>query len=288
MGGPTTTTKQQGTVDTTSQQQQQQNQQNQSLNSNFSSGTTTPNLPGWYQSFLQGMPGQFSGLNAQLGSLAGKQLYGPQQQANFQQQQNQQIGQSQSNLTQMLAKSGALNSGRAADSATQLQLGGLRNMGQYMSQVPQMNAQFQQSVLGQQGNNLANMANFKVPYGQTTNQGDIQSMLNSMFGNTNTSGSSMQDSNSTQTQQASGGLFQSLLGGLINAGMGALTGGLSNVMGGGSFTQPASVSPASTTPANFQNYNSAPPYYNSAPPYLPPPSINTGYGAGSMPPWMLP
>lgn len=209
------------------------NQQSQTANSNSSvtgqtSGlsTTNPNLPDWYNQFLQTIPSQYQNLGAQYQGL-NKPLYGQQQEANFRQGLNQQTGQSMQTLIQQLAKSGALNSGRTATSLTGLNIAKNQNLNNYLTQTPLLNAQFKQANLGQQGSLLNSASQFKIPYGSTTtqdqasNQQSLSDAFSQLFGNQSSSG--------TQTQTQSGGLFQSLLGGLIQAGLGAATSGLGSL-----------------------------------------------------------
>lgn len=221
MGGPTTTTK--STQDQNTQQQQ--TQQNQGFTGGTS--TVTPNMPSWYQNFLQGMPQQFQGVQQKLQQQTQTPLYGAPQQANFQQQLNQNLGAAGNNIASKLASTGALNSNRYGQALTGLNTAGVQQMQDYLAKTPLLNAQFQQSALGQLANNTANMGNFKIPIGQTTTQQQIQDLVQQL------SGSSQTQASSDTTQQTSGGLMQSLLGGLLGAGMSALTGGLSNLINGG-------------------------------------------------------
>ncbi|MDE1766576.1 MAG: hypothetical protein KGI27_09960 [Thaumarchaeota archaeon] len=281
LGGPTTTTTQNQQQNTTQNQQQQ----NATLGGSTGQTSVTPNLPSWLSNYYQGMPGQQQNLLAQAGAAAGKPLYGQQQQANYQQQLNQQLGQANQNLQSSLARSGALNSARAGQAQTGLALGGAQQMGNYLANVPLQNAQFQQQSLGQLGNMLTNAMNWKPPViGQTTNQNQLYNqLLNSL-----SSGTSQSDTSGTTTQQTSGGLLQSLLGGVLNAGLGLATGGLSNMLGlgqqgggGGGGSQNDFV------PYNQGNsWNTQSPGYQGGPSYFPPPSIpqapsvNTGYNPG--------
>lgn len=216
--GPKTTT--------TTQQQGQQTAQQQQSGTSAGQSTVTPNLPQWLTDFYQNIPGLYGNITGQLQSMAQQPLYGPRQQANFQQQLGQQYGQAQQNLLSNLASRGALNSGAGNIAQTQLALGQGQQLGNYLAQTPLLNAQYKQSVLGQLGNTTANAGNFRPPViGQTTN--DLQSfndLMNSL---------QQMSSSGTQTQQTSGGLLQSLLGGLLGAGLNMATGGLSGVSSGG-------------------------------------------------------
>ena len=117
--------------------------------------TTTPNLPGWYNNFLQSLVPQYQ----QQMSQAQTPLLGPQQQAQFQQGVNQNYNQQSQQLQSQLAKSGALDSGRAATQQTQLGLGKLGQINQYNASVPVQNATFSQ----QYGNQLLGQGmNFKA------------------------------------------------------------------------------------------------------------------------------
>jgi len=237
-------------------------------------------MPGWLSQFYGGIPQQYAQLGQQMGQQGQSPLYGPAQQANFQQGLNQQYGAAQNNILSQLASRGALNSGRAAEVQTGLGLGEAAQMGNYMAQTPLLNAQFRQSALGQQGNLLANAAGYRPPVvGQQTAQSQttqqIQDFINQVLGSSQSSGTS----SGTQTQQQTGGLLQSLLGGLLNAGMGALTGGLGNMFGG------QAANPVTTLPANY-NQQAAPFMPPQAPTTYPwsqggagaPPNI-FGYGA---------
>lgn len=254
LGGPKTTTTSNNQQQFNQQQQQAGSSQQQQQGLNLSQSSLTPTMPGYLANYYQSMPGQFNKLTGQLGQMAQSPLYGQAQQANYQQGLNQQLGAANQNLQSSLARSGALNSNRAADMQTQLALGGAQQMGNYMAQTPLLNAQYQQSVLGQLGNSLANFANWKPPViGQQ--QSGLNASTQAGSGSSQSAGTSSGQSSSqgTQTQQQSGGLLQSLLGGIMNAGLGLATGGLSNMLGlGGQSSTPVSTAPTQTaSPAYY-------------------------------------
>lgn len=266
LGGPKTTTQY------NQQQNQQQQQQQQGLTAGQS--TITPNLPSWLQNYYQGFPGQQQNLIAQAQSMAGRPLYGPQQQANYQQQLNQQFGQAGQNLASSLARRGALNSTPGAVAQSGLDIAKANQMGNYLAQTPLLNAQFGQQALGQLGNIITNAMNWRPPViGQTS---DTTQLINQLM-----SGTSQSDTSGQQTQQQSGGLLQSLLGGLLNAGMGIATGGLSNLAqglswtgqgGGGVSDLPQSSGPGYTNPAGGLAWQ----------PMAAPPAFTGGYGGTGM------
>src|ERR1700722_19507950 len=111
------------TVGTTSQQGTQA-QGGLSFTSNTSSslqsGTSSSGLQA--PSYLAGLNAQgasaLQGVMGQLQGLQGSSPYGPQQQANYQQQINQQMAAANRNAQSQLAASGALNSARAGQVAT--------------------------------------------------------------------------------------------------------------------------------------------------------------------------
>lgn len=231
-GGPTTTQKQTGT------QQQQQVQ----TGGQTSTSTVTPNLPGWYNQFLQGIPGMYAPFLSQLQQQMQTPLYGPQQQANFQQQLGQQYGQANQNLLSSLASRGALNSGAAAQAQTQLGLGQGQQLSNYLAQVPLLNRQAQAQAASQYGGALGNLQNFRIPFGQTTTGSDLQTQLANMFG----------QSTNQITQQQTGGLLNSLLGGAL----GTL---FKLIGGGGGGVQNIPFDP-SANPGWEAGAQSAPPY----------------------------
>lgn len=277
-GGPKTTTtstntssqaqqgSQYGTYTNTSGQTGQTQQQTQSTQ------TTNPNLPDWYSKFLAQIPGAYGSLFQQQQNLANRPLYGPQQQANFNNQVNRQTGQARQDILSQLASTGALNSTRAGEVLTGLDLGKIGQEANYAAQLPALNAQFQQGALGQLGNLVGNAANFRPPIGQTTTGNVLSNVLSQILSQSGgASGSQSQSSgtsssDSTQTQQQSGGLLNSLLGGLLGSGLSLLTGGASSLLGGGGG---ANASPPPFNTATLQ----APP--NSPPPLYQP----TSYGA---------
>jgi hypothetical protein len=153
--------------------------------------TTTPNIPSWYSSFLQSLPGMFS----QQMSQAQTPLLGNSQIASYMNGVNQTFGGANQTLLSQLAKNGQLNSGAGAQAQTGLQLGKLSNINNYLSQVPVQNATFSQ----QYGNPLLSTGmGFSLPvsaYGSTsTNSG-------STYGNTSSNSNS---SNQSTTKQGSG------------------------------------------------------------------------------------
>lgn len=127
------------------------------------SETTTPNLPDWYSAFLGGLPQQYNALYSKLT----QPVIGQQQVLDYLSGLNKQYGNQQSTVMQQLARSGALNSGRAATVQTGLSLDKLRNASSYLANVPFENAKF----LGQYAPQVLGLGmNFKVPYGTTTKQ----------------------------------------------------------------------------------------------------------------------
>lgn len=249
-GGPKTTQTQQ--QQTTQIGNQQQIQQGTSTQGSTSTQTTTPNLPDWYNTYLQGVPGQFGGLLGQLGGMANTPLFGDAQVANYQNQMNQQFGEASNALNEQLAKSGALNSTRAAIGQSALDIGKAQNIGNFMAQIPQQNFAARSSALGQYGNVLANAANFRFPFGSTTTgttanqQGYTNTGLETNQNLTNSQGSS--------TTQQSGGLLQSLLGGLVGGLSSALTGGIGGMLNGTGFGAGAgSALGAAPPPAPIQD-----------------------------------
>lgn len=201
--------------------------------------TTTPNLPAWYSSFLQSIPGQYQSLSGVLNQQMGKQLYGPQQEADFRGALGANQGQQQQQLQSQLASQGALNSGRASQQGTQLALGGQQQLADYLSGVPAKNAAYQQQTQGQLGQLLGQQQGFTAPvgaFGSTTSgnqsQQSIQDFISSLLtnnqsatgyggatsqnGTSNSTGSST--SNTTDTKQT----FQNPASMSLNAGLGIL------------------------------------------------------------------
>src|SRR5262249_39268837 len=136
---------------------------NNNSSSNASSNSTSaisPNLPDWYSKFLQGLPSQFNQLLYQTSQPA----IGQQQIAQYQQNLDRQVGNATQQTMSQLAKAGALNSGRAAQSITDLQLGKMGDMSNYLAQVPVIN---QQQMFNQGSQLLGQGFGFKAPYGQT-------------------------------------------------------------------------------------------------------------------------
>lgn len=254
-GPKTTTTQQQQTAQTGNQTQTgattgfagsgTQNsstgntQQTQGSQGNFAQ-STTPNLPAWYQSFLQSIPGQYSSLSATLNQNAQKPLVGPQQEANFQQDLGKTTNQMSQTLQSQLASQGALNSGRADQSQTQLALGEGQQLADYKAGVPLTNADYQTKQNTLLGQLLGQQQGFTSPvsaYGSTTSgnnqQTSITDILNQLFGqsstasgygsSSNSSGTSASTSNSSgvgtsQTDPGLGGI----IGGAAQGALGAL------------------------------------------------------------------
>lgn len=222
------------------------NTQTGNTTGNFSQ-TSTPNLPSWYNTFLQQIPQQFGQLAQTFSQNAAKPLYGQQQQANFQNQLAGSQRASQQTLNSQLASQGALNSGRAGQMDTQLALGGQGELANYLAQVPGMNAQYQTQQLQGLQNATNGMAGFTSPinaYGATTSgqnsQQQLQNLISSILGTSNqnqtgattqngqTSAQSNTSGNSQSSSSTSGGFMNSLL----NAGLGYLTGGASTLLSG--------------------------------------------------------
>lgn len=189
-----------------------------STGSNTSLLQNTPNIPQWYSTFLGSLPGQFQGLSGMLTQNTQKPLYGPQQQANFQNNLNQTQGQNHQQLLSDLASRGALNSGRAATAETNLALGGQQQLSNYLTQVPQLNAQYQQQNSSQLLQLLGQMSGFTAPI--------------NAFGSTQT-GNSTANNNVTQTgtNTGVGQTNPNIAGGLAAGGIGAILGGLQNAVG---------------------------------------------------------
>lgn len=190
--------------------------------------STTPNLPGWYSSFLSSIPGQYASLAKAFTANANTPLLGAPQQAAFQNNLNQTQSQMAQALTSQLASRGALNSGNASQMQTQLALGGQKQLSDYLAQVPVTNAAYKQQNL--QG--LASLASaeggFTSPIsafgttttGQqtgTTNQNSSSQSLTDLINNFLQSSNSTGTSDSTGTSQTSTNLFSSLLGNLLSA-----------------------------------------------------------------------
>lgn len=218
--GPKTTT----TSTNTSNQETNQHSSMDSSQNSLGFNSTNPNVPDWYNQFLVNMPGQFQSLGNQFGQLANHPLFGAPQQANFQENLNRSALGAQNNVMSQLAKSGALNSGRAATSLMGIQNNKTNQLGNYLNNATLQNAQFKSSQLQNQGNVLNAASNFKIPLGQTSNSSSnvtanqFNDLMSLLTGN----------SSGTQTSQQSGGLFQSLLSGLMSSGLSALTGGLTS------------------------------------------------------------
>lgn len=235
--GPTktTTTNQNETGTSANRTENQSQQQQQGSNSTNFSNTTTPNLPSWYSSFLQTLPGQYSSLASSLSQSANTPLYGQPQQAAFQNQLNGAQAQSMQALQSQLASQGALNSGRGAQAQTQLALGGQQQLGNYLAQVPLLNAQNKQQNLGQLGGVLNSMSGFTSPinaYGTTQSgtQDTLTSLLNNLFSGSESLSNTSGTSNSTTKEKTTSNVLGGLLNSLIGAGLTAATGGAGAAM----------------------------------------------------------
>jgi hypothetical protein len=168
-------------------------------NTTNANSSSTPNLPDWYTQFLKGMIPQFQ--NASFN--ASKPLLGQPQQAQYNQGVNQGANQTQNNLLQMLAKHGALNSGRAATSATDISNFAQGQKNQYAAQMPVINQQNSQSQMAQL---LGLQNNFKPPVvGQSNQSSSISDLIQQMLG--------QQNSTTTNTTHQGGtGLLGSIFG----------------------------------------------------------------------------
>lgn len=231
--GPKTTTtqnqntQQQGTSNT--QQTGITGNQATSLGQNTSTSSTTPNLPSWYNQFLAAIPGQYQSLASTLQSNVSHPLYGPQQQAAFQGNLNQNQAAAQKTLTSQQAANGSLNSARAGQEQTQLGLGGQQQLANYLAAAPQLNAAYQQQNLGQLQQAIQGQQGFTSPIaaGGTTTQSDsLNSLINQVLGySSGTSAQQSQGTSSSQgvgTQQTNPNLLGGLLGGAAQAGLGLL------------------------------------------------------------------
>jgi hypothetical protein len=178
------------TVNTTGTTASNTSGSNSSTNTNQNQSTTNPNLPGWYSQFLQGLVPQFQSASFN----ASKPLLGQPQQAQYNQGVNTGAAQSQSNLMQMLAKHGALNSGRAATSSTDISNFAQGQKNQYAAQMPVINQQNSQSQIA---NLLGLQSNFKPPVvGQSTSGSSISDLISQFL--------SQQNGTTNQTQKTAG------------------------------------------------------------------------------------
>lgn len=278
--GPTTTTtstntgSQYGTNTSSAQSAQTGQTQQTSQTQSQQTQSTMPTMPSWLSSFYEQIPQQYQSAIGAQSRLVNTPLYGPAQQANFENQVNTQTNQANKNIQSQLAATGALNSTRAAQEDTALQLGKIAQNANYAAQIPLLNAQFQQGALGQLGNLIGNAGNFRPPVIGSTSTGNtssqaISNLLSQILSQSNQGGSAASTSSSggTQTQQQSGGLLDSLMGGLLGAGLSMLTGGASSLFGGGG-------GGSSNTPFDTASLNQP-----QAPPSLYTP---TSYGAQPM------
>jgi len=164
--------------------------------------STNPNLPGWYDSFLQSLPAQYRNLMYK----ATQPVVSPGMQANYIQGVNSQYGGAQQQLQSILAKSGALNSGRAAQAQTGLMTNKLGAINNYNAQIPfQNNAAQMQYGSGLLGQGMG----FKAPYGQTST--NFNNAWQNYFGNSSTNANS-QTSGSQITKSPGSGLFGAIFG----------------------------------------------------------------------------
>ena len=159
-----------------------------SNNSSNGTSATNPNLPSWYNNFLQSLVPQYN----QLSSLSSTPAIGQNQISQYVQGVNQQAGQATQQAMSQLAKAGALNSGRAAQTVTGIQLGKMNNINNYLAQVPTTN---ENQMFSQGASLLGQGMGFKAPYGQTNSNSN--NSLSSLFNtSSNTSGSNTKQSNS--------------------------------------------------------------------------------------------
>jgi hypothetical protein len=160
---------------------------------------------------------------------AGKQLYGPQQEAAFTNGVNQTANANSKALQSKLASQGALNSTRGAIAQTAQNLGSQQQVADYKAQVPLMNAQYQTSQLQGLGQTIGQMAGFTSPiaaYG-TTNTSSGQSfsdVLNQLLNVQGASSTGQSSGTSNSQGQSSGSQTPNLLGGLLGSGLGLLGG----------------------------------------------------------------
>ena len=166
--------------------------------------TSTPNLPEWYSNFLQSLIPQYQRQFAQ----ATQPVIGQQQQAQQLQGINQRYGDALKQVQSQLARSGALDSGRAAQVYTGLQLGKLGEQNNYLAQVPVQNATFSQQF----GNSLLGQGmGFKAPYGETTS--GFNNAWQNYFGNQSSTAQNQSSTQQNQTTKNSGsGLFGKIFG----------------------------------------------------------------------------
>ena len=194
-----------------------QSQQTQQNMFGGQQGYSQPIEPSYMTGFRQSLMPQYQ----QLFQQSQQPLYGDPQVASFTNQLNSLGNSSINSLKAQLARSGALDSGRLSAGATDIQLGNLGQQAGFLSQIPFLNKQFSQQAGGQllgQGMNFAGRA----PVGQFNIGQQQADSSGSMTGQTS------QEGTQTQTGSFLSSLFGNILGGLGSA----LTGGLSNLIGG--------------------------------------------------------
>ncbi len=230
--GPTTNTNQTGTstasnLNTSLQQgtNASTNQQTGQQTSQFNN-TTTPNLPGWYSSFLQSLPGQYQSLTSALTKNINTPLYGAPQQAAFQNDLAHSQGAAQQQLNSQLASRGALNSGRADIMDTNLALGGQKQLGDYLAAVPGMNAQYQNQNIGQLSSLLGQQAGFSSPIGafgttQSGTQDSLNQLINNLFATNSQSGVQTGTQSGQTSNNSSTSTTPNILGGALAGGLGS-------------------------------------------------------------------
>lgn len=179
---------------------QQQTQQFQ--NQGATTGTMTPNEPGYATDFRKGIQGD---INQAIGQ-AQAPVYGEAQKAGYLNNLNDLANGSMDALKQNLARSGALTSGRLSQGATDIGMNRNNQAAGFFSQIPFLNQQAKTAAL----NPLLGMgANFagQAPVGY------------SQSGTQQQSGTSQ---GTTQQQQQGPGFLKGFLGGLAGmAGQGA-------------------------------------------------------------------
>ena len=127
------------------------------------SQTTTPTQPSWLTGFQQGLIPQFQ--NAMF--KAQQPVYGPGQEASYIQGQQRNTQQAGNTMLSQLARSGALNSGRAEQGLTGLQNNLQSNIANFQSQVPFLNKQMENQQTNEVMGQMANWAG-RPPSSTTT------------------------------------------------------------------------------------------------------------------------
>lgn len=228
--GPTTTTNtqynNQGTNYQNTSRTQTGNTTTNTQNLQQFQNNTTPNIPGWYSSFLASLPQQYASLQGVLSQNATKPLIGAPQIANYDQAVNAQTNAQRQQLQSQLAAQGALNSGRATQMNTALDTGATGLIQGYASQVPLQNAAYQQTQLDQLMKLIGQGQSFTSPIAAfgTTQAGTgaqqgvsstdtIQQLLEQILGGFQNSGNSTTSTSSKQNSGALwGGVIDSLTG----------------------------------------------------------------------------